>query len=290
MKAEHRKELQTNSLSRQLSNLINYSKKPPSTIWMIVGVIVLLAIAYWWLTSMMANRAGSSWIALWNWRNSIENAPKQLAGTAADKALQLLQADSLFDTANENMMLSPQMAQDGYREASAKYEEVAKAVGSQPFMALRANMGAARSAEAMGDIARARTFYEAALKVAESHKWTDHPLALDARQRLQAMEQKGDAVAFYANWPDRLPKSKPTDPKAPPTPFEPPPLSPTSPTTTAPSTNTFAPPMPSTQPTASTPQTSAPMNTAPTQPTPTATKPIATMPSTPTKAEPTKPK
>ncbi len=297
MKAEHRKELETNSLARQLTNFVRYSKKPPSTIWVLLGVVVLLAIAYWWLTGVMTNRAGSSWIALWNWRSVIEQAPKELSGTAADKAMQLLQADSLFNDASQSLMMSPEMAQEKYREASMKYEEVAKAASGQPFMALRALMGAARSAEAQGDLTRAKAFYETALKLAEAENWPDHPLAREARTRSQGIAAaNGFMAAFYANWPNRLPKSKPTDVTAPPRPTEPDPITPTAPMGTSPDPVTSAPPIP---PPSTAPEATAPMATqpkpadatkpdappSPTVSTPTPTPPAATSP-VPTRPNP----
>jgi len=257
MKAEVRKQLETNELREQFNRLLHAGKKPPSVLWLFLVLGVAVALGYWWLSSRTANRNAEAWERYWKQRALMDAVGAELKGTPAEVAIQLDAADAKFEEGYERLFKSPDLAVEELRAASTAYEELSKQTAGRPDLQLRAYSGAGKASEACGDLPRAIQFYQAAKKLGEQTGWVHHPLVLDAAARLERLEGNASlGKEFYQRWPARLPKSQPAG-GPPPVPTPPAAVTmPTLPTTPAPTT---------------------PAPTSPTEPTlPDALKPMAT--------------
>lgn len=294
MKAEVRKQLETNDLKDQFNRLLHAGKKPPSVLWLFLVLGVAVAIGFWWLSGRTANRNAEAWERYWKQRALMDAVGADLKGTPAEVAIQLDAADNKFEEGYERLFKSPDLAVEELKAASTAYEELSKQTSGRPDLQLRAYSGAGKAAEAIGDLPRAIQFYQAAKKLGEQAGWSQHPLVLDAAARLARLEGSASlGKEFYQNWPARLPKSQPIG-APPPVPTPPAAMTlPTFPTTPAPTTPAL-PTLPEalkpvatgsllpTQPAATAPAAGAPPAPpagAPSTPTPSApTKPTATAP------------
>lgn len=290
MKAETRKQLETNELKEQLGRLWQPGKKPPSVLWLFLVLGVVVGVGYWWISSRAADRNAEAWTRFFKSRAVMDAIGGELKGTPAELAVLLDEADAKFEDGFGRLFSNPELALEEMKIASTTYEELSKRTDGHPDLQVRALSGAGKASEAMGDLTRALYFYHAAKKLGEQRGWHQHPLVVDAANRVSRLE--GDTAsgrAFYTDWPARLPKAQPLGP--PPAPPEAPPLVPlpTFPADATPAPTTpVMPPLPDalkpvptgsllpTQPEPPTPTETTPAPPAP--PAPTATAPTPTTP------------
>lgn len=219
MKAEERKQLETNELREQLSRLLHAGKKPPSVIWLLLALGVVVVLGYWWLSGRTAARNADAWERYWKQRALMDAVGGELKGTPAEVAIALDAADAKYEEGFERLFKSPDLAVEELKAASTAYEELSKKITGQPDLQLRALIGAGKASEAMGDLPRALFFYRAVKQLGEQLNWREHPVVLDASQRLSKLDgQATSGQAFYQGWPGRLPKAQPLTPPPTPTP------------------------------------------------------------------------
>lgn len=219
MKAEERKQLETNELREQLSRLLRAGKRPPSVIWLLLALGVVVVLGYWWLSSRTAVRNADAWERYWKQRALMDAVGGELKGTPAEIAIALDAADAKYEEGFERLFKSPDLAVEELKAASTAYEELSKKVTGQPDLQMRALIGAGKASEAMGDLPRAIFFYRAVIKLGEQLNWSEQPFVLDASQRISKLDgQATSGQAFYQGWPGRLPKARPLTPPPTPTP------------------------------------------------------------------------
>lgn len=218
MKAEVRKQLETNSLNEGFTHFIQGGYKKPGALWVLLGVGVAVVALYWWLTSVLSARAADSWTKLYMNQAFIGSMADELKNTSAGLATELLAADQDFDRAGMQMQLDAKNAEPSYQAAAEKYAAVAGKANGIPELHLRALVGAAKSNENLGKLEEAIRFYRQAVEVAMKAKLNDHPLLLQSQASLASLDDANGGKAFYNGWPTRLPKSAANRPMEAPTP------------------------------------------------------------------------
>jgi tetratricopeptide (TPR) repeat protein len=169
MKAEHRKELQTNTLAKTLGQTLQGLKEGPSRTTVVVLVLIALAavLIFTWRYFSSASQEADS--ALWyKWDNLA--APDQLEGFLKNKeAEETIQGRlSRFLAArralHEGLLALGQkdrrdQAQTNLKQAAELYSKLATEPAKVPSLTEEALLGAAQAFEALGDYDKARDLY-----------------------------------------------------------------------------------------------------------------------------------
>lgn len=208
MKAEERKQLETNELAQQVSALLAKTKQSPSMLWVFLGLGLALIVVYYFWTGLKSEQAADAWAYYWNNRLLIDDAREKLKGTSVDLVAQLTWADDKYERAFQSLFVNPDTAKLQFKEASDAYAALAKNTSAANDLIFRSFIGAAKCEEAMGDLERAKFFYGQLLdRFKNDREYNRHPWYEAAAKQKKALEEAGsDAMAFYKNWPTRLPK------------------------------------------------------------------------------------
>lgn len=217
MKAEHRKELLTNTLADQMGKFIKGTSSMSGTVWVLLGLIVVVGVAYWWWTGLAANRIASAWIDYSDGRQSadrLEEVINQWKGTAAERAAKLTRADHLYEKGYEALFTAkgPQGALPHFQAAAQIYEQLSQDPGNSREVAVRALVGAAKAHESLASLGqkesldKAKSLYQQLLK--QYGQEPRSPLVQEAEKRLALLDgpSGSDALTFYKEWPARLAK------------------------------------------------------------------------------------
>jgi hypothetical protein len=233
MKADHRKELKSNALAHGLEQLYGKAKSGSNLLWGGLVLVLVLGVGYWWWTGSAANKASDAWATYWMHRESgatLDDVTGRLKGTTAEKAARLAHADQLYSDGYSALFTkSPKTAQKKFTDATELYEAVSKQ-SSDPELGLRASVGAARCQECLGELERARWFYQDAVdrfgKQLRAESGTPHPLVAEAQKRIEALASAEALAVYGANgpadkrWPQRFsnvehqPAKTPTTPSS----------------------------------------------------------------------------
>jgi hypothetical protein len=202
MKAEHRKELATNTLANTLGQAIQGMKEGPSRGTIVFLVVVGLAIALGFIWVWVSRTREEADSARWFRWDSL-SSPEQLKSFADDKDIQ----DSLpgklarFEEARRYLLdglrefgSSHTSAVESLKKAAAAYDKLVDECSDRPLLHQQALMGAAKAHESLGEIDQARKFYQ---QLAQSYSSTLLGReAADQLARLQTAEQNGDLEAL----------------------------------------------------------------------------------------------
>ncbi|HWG44123.1 MAG TPA: hypothetical protein VN688_15200 [Gemmataceae bacterium] len=208
MKAEHRKELMTNSLAHRVSDAIHGIKEGPSrgTILVLValGLILILVLVWRYLSS--SNEAADS--ARWREWDSLAS-PEQLTNFADNKDMQGHLQGRLARLAEARRGLH-----DGLRDlggigtrpealkkittAAEHYTKLVQEFADKPVLHQQALMGAAKAHESLGEIEQARKFYD---QLARDHGNSVLGKEADEQiKRLDAAKKDGDLEALQEEY------------------------------------------------------------------------------------------
>src|SRR6266545_3128966 len=166
MKADQRKELQTNSLVRFIKHLKQNFKATPSRKATVIWGIVILALVVFigWRIASSRSQANNSrrWVEL----DSLAGAEElnefidKNRGTvqAHVARLQLARGDLEKGLADLYDPLTRESALKKLKNAAESYEELAKQFKATPVLVQECLLGAGKAYEGMGDLDRARTF------------------------------------------------------------------------------------------------------------------------------------
>jgi tetratricopeptide (TPR) repeat protein len=205
MKAEHRKELVTNTLASRLGEAVQTMKEGPSrgTILVLVGagLVVILALVWHYLSTSAEETDSARWLR-WDELRSPEELQKlaedkELQGQTVGRLARLAEArknlhDGLRDLGSVGTIRK--QAQENIQKAAELYDKLADEFTDKPLLHQQILLGAAKAHESMGDIKQARKFYEQL-----TQKYKDTALGKDADEqlkRLDAAEQNGDLKAL----------------------------------------------------------------------------------------------
>ncbi len=201
MKAEHRKELQTNVLADRLGKAVQGIKEGPSRGTMLfVGVVALagLLIFIWWYFWSTAQAAESARWAAWDGLTT----PAALDGFAQNKDNQGTTPGRVarFQIARISLLSglrelgsSRAQALENIRKAAQTYEALANESSDSPLLLEEALLGAGKANEALGDVEKAKGYYK---KLADTHP--DSPFGKDARAQLERLEKDAKDVQDLA--------------------------------------------------------------------------------------------
>jgi tetratricopeptide (TPR) repeat protein len=202
MKAEHRKELQTNVLADRLGKAIQGIKEGPSRGTMLLvgaaALVGLLAFVWWyfWSTSQAADSARwAQWdglttpAALESFAQNKENQ-----GTPQGRVARFQLARLSLQTGLRELGSARAAALENLHKAAQRYEELANETTDSPLLLQEALLGAGKANESLGDVEKAKRFYQ---KLANDHPNT--PFAKDARAQLERLEKDGKDLQDLAN-------------------------------------------------------------------------------------------
>jgi hypothetical protein len=221
MKAEHRKELQTNTLSATLAGWIESLRAGPTTGSVIFWAFILLAIGCivgWRYYSASSREARS---ALWT---KVENAdsPKELLeiaeanpGTQVARAARFesarLQLRQGLDKILSNLDVEREEAWKDVKAAEEEYAKLSTELIEHPVMVQEALFGLAKAREGQGNIDGALEAYEKLTK-----KYGETPLGKIATEQMEKLKANSEqAKAFYAKLREIAPPPAKTTPEKP---------------------------------------------------------------------------
>jgi hypothetical protein len=196
MKAEHRKELETNVLAQHISRAIEGLKQGPSktTLYWVGGAVAIVVIVWLFYYFLSSSKASTSE----RWRELDEAVfPEQyssfLEGELKDtpQGRQARFKEAAYDL--DQGLLDPKSpeAQEKIVKATEIYVDLARSVAREPILHQEALMGAARGFEAQGDIDQARTYYEQLVN--------EHPksaLGEKAKKSLERLDDKDNRATL----------------------------------------------------------------------------------------------
>jgi hypothetical protein len=237
MKAEHRKELQTNVLADRMGKLVESLKNPPSTssvvFWVIAGLAVVTVVAWFWFS-----RPSETGAMLWARLDSETfNRPpdyysegresevvKNLSDIAKAQPRSVASRTARFQEARFLLPMGLKSLVSPFRteahrqlqQARDLFADLAKESGDNPMLMQEAFLGAGKAEEALigvidkdsgksvGDIDRAKEFYRKARDLnAETY------LGKTAARHLELLEKDPtQVVKFYTDLNKRDPEPK----------------------------------------------------------------------------------
>jgi hypothetical protein len=212
MKAEHRKELQTNTLANKLGEAIQGMKEGPSRgtvlVLFAVALVVILVLVWRYFSTTAEENESARWLR-WDGLSTQE----QLKAFAEDKDVQghlpgrlarLEEArrdlhDGLRDLGG--LGASRTQALDEIRKAAGQYDKLAEECADKPLLHQQALLGAAKAHEALGETDQAQQFYQ---QLADKYGRTGLGReAEDQIQRLKEAEKNGDLKALREEYISR---------------------------------------------------------------------------------------
>jgi tetratricopeptide (TPR) repeat protein len=201
MKAEHRKELMTNSLSHRLNDAVQSMKEGPSrgTLFVLIaaGLIVVLILVWRYMASSAEEADSTRWLR-WDSLTS----PGQLKAFVDDKEVESHMQGRLARAEEARRALHDGLRQLGgsgdtrkkaleeIQQAAVLYDKLAEECADKPLLHQQMLMGAAKAHESLGEVEAARNYYQQ-LK----DKYGDTMFGRDATaqlQRLEESERNGD--------------------------------------------------------------------------------------------------
>lgn len=202
MKAEHRKELVTNTLANRLGEAVQSMKEGPSrgTILLLVaaGLILIVVLVWHYLSSSKEEADSTRWF---KWDNL--SSPEELEKFASANQGELPGRVARLEEARRNLHRGLRnlgdpgtrtQAQGDIKKAAEAYDKLAEELSDKPLLHQQVLMGAAKAHESLGEYDQARKYYEqlkgkyGATKLGEqaSEDW----------ERLDAAEKRGDLKAL----------------------------------------------------------------------------------------------
>jgi tetratricopeptide (TPR) repeat protein len=193
MKAEHRKELLTNSLAQTLEHTVQRLKQGPSRntvlVLALVGLIVLLIVVWYWFSQSARESDSARWVQ-WDslavpWQ--VDDFLKELKkndteDTTQGRLARFLEARRRLLEGVKDLGFNRSMALENLREASRLYAELADQTADRPLLQQEALDGAGKAFESLGEYDRAREFYR---QLAE--KYPDSARGLSAKKQLERL-------------------------------------------------------------------------------------------------------
>jgi tetratricopeptide (TPR) repeat protein len=216
MKAEHRKELQTNALADRLGKWLQELRAGPTTNALIFWGFLILAVGIVVGLVWYANSANSARSALWvslDSANSITDLDKLIKdhpGTTPARIAEFEKARALMREGLEYLLAisdkQREEAVDKIKEAGELYEKLANEMTDNPPLTQEALFGAGKAQESLGEIDKAIEFYKDKLAA----KYPDSPLGKEAAKQAESLEKNREtAKEFY----DELKKLIAAEPK-----------------------------------------------------------------------------
>jgi len=204
MKAEHRKELQTNLLADRLGKMLQGLKAGPKTtsiaIWVVVLVVAALVIT-WILVSKASKESRSAlWVKL-DSANTLDDLKKiadDNSGTVPSVIARFERARYLLQSGQKKLYGDRDTALKELKQAQDLYDKLADEGKDYPALVQEALLGSATAREAQGDLAGAQPYYD---KLVKSFGNT-----FLGKKAADEKEQEKERQKFYNELADVAPK------------------------------------------------------------------------------------
>jgi tetratricopeptide (TPR) repeat protein len=166
MKAEHRKELETNTLADHIGQFVQNLKQGPSRSAVIYGsvivAVILLVVAYRWISLNAAASDSGRWLRLdqITSREDLETFLKDNADTEQGRLarFELARLD-LVEGLGNLASLNGADAVKRVQRAADIYEKLAAESGNTPQLTREALLNAAKARESLGEFDKAKQLY-----------------------------------------------------------------------------------------------------------------------------------
>jgi hypothetical protein len=168
MKAEHRRELQTNVLAERMGQLAQSFKEGPSRGTIIVVSVLVVVVLLFYAWRYISQSSEETEAARWYEWDSI-NSPAQLKAFVDNKEAQGSLQGKLARFQQARRDLSDGLARLGVtrtdalasiKRAAETYGKLADECDDHPLLQQEALLGAAKANEALNEIDKARTLYK----------------------------------------------------------------------------------------------------------------------------------
>jgi tetratricopeptide (TPR) repeat protein len=167
MKAEHRKELETNTLADSIGQMLQNLKQGPSRNAMVWGsaivVVILLIVAYRWIAANAAATDSTRWLRLDQItnRDDLEAFLKDNADTEQGRLarFELARLDLVEGLGNLGSLNRADAVKKVQRAADI-YEKLASESGNTPQLTREALLNAAKARESLGEYDKAKQLYQ----------------------------------------------------------------------------------------------------------------------------------
>ncbi|MHB1423701.1 MAG: tetratricopeptide repeat protein [Gemmataceae bacterium] len=204
MKAEHRKELMTNTLAHRLGEAVQSVKEGPSrgTLYGLaaVGLVVILGLVWYYMAASAKDADSARWLK-WDSLTTPEQLTKFLEnkdeeGQPQGRLARMEEArrrlyEGLRQLGNASFR---KKAIEDVQKAAELYDQLAGECADKPLLHQQALMGAAKAHEGLGEVDQARKYYQQ-LKDSYSDTFFGRDAA-EQLQRLDAAEKNGDFKAL----------------------------------------------------------------------------------------------
>jgi hypothetical protein len=211
MKAQHRKELQTNALADRMGRLIESAKAGPNQTMLIIGgviLVILLIIFGWRYYSKVSSQTRSDlWLKVEEASDleDIEKIAKESPNTVPGRVARLQWARTLYRQGIEKLysVTDRDNAQKNLEDARNLYDQLAKELTDSPVMVQEAMMGSAKARESLGDLDSATAAYN---KLAKD--FPKSALGKEAEDRAKQLQDKGTEIKDFYTELNKLADSK----------------------------------------------------------------------------------
>jgi hypothetical protein len=217
MKAEHRKELQTNVLADRMGRLVQGMRSGGQSTSAVAWFLIVLAVGVFlaWYFASGPSAQSAAWVKLYEDTNpeDLENAAKSEPGTLPWRTAQFQQARIALQEGLENIYSERRStAIKDLVNARRLYEELRPQCVDAPLLVQETLLGEAKaeeglvgvpkddnSREGLGDLNRALGLYQQYLQALEKTD-PDSPLYQSVRQHVEELQKDPKKVEeFYAN-------------------------------------------------------------------------------------------
>jgi tetratricopeptide (TPR) repeat protein len=210
MKAEHRKELETNKLADKIGKVVQSFKEGPSRNATIYGSLVLVAVAlffvYRWVSENAKSTDSNRWLQLLQsgTREDLDRQLKENPDTEQARLdrLQLARLDLESGLTNLASVAGHAKAIEYLRRAAESYEKLAGETAATPLLAQEALLNAGKAREALGEYDQAKRNYERL-----AHDYPHSLKGKDAANQIKKLEEAGPLLDELKN----LAKETPND-------------------------------------------------------------------------------
>jgi tetratricopeptide (TPR) repeat protein len=203
MKAEHRKELMTNTLANRLGEAVQSIKEGPSrgtiVVLVAIGLIVILALVWRYFITSSEEADSARWLQ-WDSLTTPEQLKafvenKEMEDQAQGRLARLTEARrSLYEGLRQlGNAGTRKKALEELQLAAGLYDKLADEYVDKPLLHQQVLMGAAKAHESLGDAEQARKYYQQL-----QNKYGDTVLGRDAAEQLQRLDAAENSGSFKA--------------------------------------------------------------------------------------------
>jgi hypothetical protein len=196
MKAEHRKELQTNTLAANMGRLVQRIKTKPqrrTILWVILGLVVVIVLLSWWV--IHNNRKHRDAV---HWMEALNPDLKTLQGDLMQMPKSKPALSARFQLAwvllwEEGIRKLPESFQslESIRKAQQMYADLAEDCKGVPDLAAEAHYNVAVAQDSLAVIGGEKGLKEAETLYKEVvDNYPDTARAKDARERLKVLQNE----------------------------------------------------------------------------------------------------